>query len=339
MAKDHSNRQRHGESVNKKLSHFFFVLAIMTSLVSAGCSHGEVAKQVATDQPIVKNTPMLELDGLIATKDLSVGSNRISFLLTSPNALVTAPSANVNSVFLGTPEVVKESVVAQFFLWPFGSRGSYVTEMSFDRSGDWRLDVDVQQHDGSIDSALIWLSIAETSVVPALGSKPPMIANKTSREVSELKALTTRPIPDPDLYELTIEEALETKKPLMIVFASPAFCSSPTCGPQVETVEALKDQYKSRANFIHVEIYDNPEKIQGNISQAQFAPIIERWGFTQLRDYSNGSWVFIIDSDGNIASKYEGYAVQEELQNGLEDVLYPENDGSKSEYIDQIRGG
>ena len=115
------------------------------------------------------------------------------------------------------------------------------------------------------------------------------------------------------------------KKPLMIVFASPAFCSSPTCGPQVETVEELKDQYKGKANFIHVEIYDNPDEINGNISQARFAPIIDKWGFTQLKDYRNGSWVFIIGSDGNIASKYEGYAAIEELQNGLEDVLYPVN--------------
>lgn len=315
-----------GGFVSKNINQMFFALIIITSfLMSAGCNDGGVAKQVTTDWPVAINTPVLELNGLLATKDLSVGINRISFLLTSPNALVTAPSVNVESVFLGTPGVVKESVVSKFFLWPFGSRGSYVTEMSFDRPGDWRLDVDVLQHDGSIDSARIPLSIAETTMVPAIGSKPPMATNKTSRDISELKMLTTRSVPDPDLYELTIEEAIETKKPLLIVFASPAFCSSPTCGPQVETVEILKDMYKGRVNFIHVEIYDNPEEVHENIYQAQFAPIIYAWGFTELKDYRNGSWVFIIGTDGKIASKYEGYAAREELQNGLENVLYPEN--------------
>ena len=312
--------------MSKNINRMFFALIIITSfLMSAGCNDGVAAKQVTADQPVVVNTLALQLNGLRATKDLSVGINRISFLLTSPNALVTAPSVNVESVFLGTPGVVKESVVAEFFLWPLGSRGSYVTELSFDRSGDWRLDVDVLQHDGSIESALIPLSIADRTVIPAIGSKPPMRTNKTSREISELKFLTTRSIPDPDLYELTIEEAIETKKPLLIVFASPAFCSSPTCGPQVETVEILKDMYKGRVNFIHVEIYDNPEEVHENISQAKFAPIIDAWGFTELKDYRNGSWVFIIGSDGKITSKYEGYAAREELQNGLENVLYPEN--------------
>lgn len=312
--------------MSKNINRMFFALIIITSfLMSAGCNDGVAAKQVTADQPVVVNTPALQLNGLLATKDLSVGINRISFLLTSPNALVTAPSVNVESVFLGAPGVVEESVVAEFFLWPLGSRGSYVTELSFDRSGDWRLDVDVLQHDGSIESALIPLSIADRTVIPAIGSKPPMRTNKTSREISELKFLTTRSIPDPDLYELTIEEAIETKKPLLIVFASPAFCSSPTCGPQVETVEILKDMYKGRVNFIHVEIYDNPEEVHENISQAKFAPIIDAWGFTELKDYRNGSWVFIIGSDGKITSKYEGYAAREELQNGLENVLYPEN--------------
>ena len=130
------NPQRHREYMNNKVNQIILRLAIITSLIYVGCSYSSVTKQMSTDKPISINTPSLELNGLLATKDLSVGTNRISFLLTSPTALVTASSADVDSIFLGEPGVVEESVIAQFFLWPLGSRGSYVTEMSFDRIGE-----------------------------------------------------------------------------------------------------------------------------------------------------------------------------------------------------------
>ena len=307
--------------MNGRAKLLLFGIAMVLSLVAAACSSGNGSDPVAVTEPIVADTPELELNGILATKDLSVGANRIAFLLTSPKSLVTIPTASVKSVYLGDAESVEESVTAEFYLWPFGSRGSYVTELSFDRSGDWRLDIDVLDEDGSIKSARIPLNIRETSVTPGMGSMPPIAANKTSRDVADLKALTTSSTPDPDLYELTIAEALETRQPLMVVFASPALCTSPTCGPQTETVEELKDQYKGQANFIHVEVYDNPDEIQGDLSRARFAPIIDTWGFTRLEDYRNESFVFIIGRDGLISAKYEGYAAKEELEKGLAEVL------------------
>ena len=307
--------------MKNRVKQIVFGLALATSLIAAACSSGDAATPGAISKPIVTNTPVLELNGILATKDLSVGTNRISFLLTGPRALVTIPTANVKSVYLGAIESIEASVTAEFFLWPFGSRGSYVTELSFDRPGAWRLDVDVLQDDGSISSARIPLHIRQTSITPGLGSKPPTTVNKTSRDVAELTSLTTRSTLDPGLYQLTIAEALETEQPLVVVFASPALCTSPTCGPQVETVEDLKDQYKGQANFIHVEVYDNPADIQGDLSRAKFASIIDTWGFTQLEGYRNESFVFIIGRDGRIASKYEGYATKEDLAKGLEKVL------------------
>lgn len=58
-----------------------------------------------------------------------------------------------------------------------------------------------------------------------------MSPNKTLYTVERLEELTTDYTPDPDLYQLTIAEALITGRPTVIVFATPAFCTSPTCGP------------------------------------------------------------------------------------------------------------
>ena len=307
--------------MNSNMNRFLIGMGIALNLIAVACNVGNGADQAAVAKPIVVETPKRELYAILATKDLMVGRNRVAFLLANSKALVTTPTVSLKPVYLESAASTGEAVTPELYLWPFGSRASYVTELVFDRSGDWQLDVEVEEEDGSISLAQILLHVQEASMTPSLGSVPPTALNKTIRDVDDMQELTTRSMPDRDLYVMTIAEALETEQPLLVVFASPAVCTSPTCGPQVETVEALKDKYKSSMNFIHVEVYDNPGEIQGDLSRAKFAPIINTWGFTQLEDYRNESFVFIIDSDGRITSKYEGFATKRELEKGLEEVL------------------
>ena len=303
------------------MKRFLFGMGIALNLIAVACNIGNGADRELVAKPIIVETPKNELNGILATKDLMVGMNRVAFLLANSKALITTPTVSLKPIYLGAAASVWQAVTPELYMWPFGSRASYVTELFFDRSGDWQLNVEVEEEDGSISLARILLNVQEASVTPSLGTVPPTALNKTIRDVDDMQELTTRSTPDRDLYVMTIAEALETEQPLLVVFASPAVCTSPTCGPQVETVEELKDQYKSRMNFIHVEVYDNPSKIQGDLSRAKFAPIIDTWGFTQLEGYRNESFVFIIDGDGRITSKYEGFATKRELEKGLEEVL------------------
>jgi len=89
--------------------------------------------------------------------------------------------------------------------------------------------------------------VKERSATPAIGSISPLTENKTAGDVRNLEEMTTASSPDPELYSMTIADALESGKPLVVVFATPAFCTSASCGPQVEVIEA-------GYNFIHVEI-------------------------------------------------------------------------------------
>lgn len=309
-----------------KTARVLFMAAALAATLTA-CDGGGAAETptivpapVPTAHVTTGDGPV-ELNGILATKDLGVGPNRVSFLLTSPLALVKTPTARVTSVHLSAPDSAVEVSTAEFFLWPFGSRGNYVTELTFDRPGAWRLDVEVTEEGGSLGAARIPITVAEGSHTPSLGDAPPSGGNKTSRDVSALAELTTRSTPDPDLYRQTVTEAIGAGKPLVVVFASPALCTSPTCGPQVETVEELKEQFKGQAGFIHVEVYDNPADIQGDISRARYVPMVGEWGLSAQDGYLNESWVFIFSADGTLTSKYQGYAGIEELTRGLEAAL------------------
>ena len=79
--------------------------------------------------------------------------------------------------------------------------------------------------------AVALFEVAEPGNVPNIGSIPPLSRNKTLQNTEPLEKLTTDFAPDPDLYQITVEDAVAIGKPTVVVFASPAFCTSPTCGP------------------------------------------------------------------------------------------------------------
>jgi hypothetical protein len=114
---------------------------------------------------------------------------------------------------------------------------------------------------------------------------------------------------------------VENNLPSVIVFASPAFCTSPTCGPQVDAVSELREKHPGQANYIHVEIYDNPAEIQGNLDRAEIFSVVDDWGLTSIDDYFNESWTFIMDADGQIDDRFEGFATVDELEEALNKVI------------------
>ncbi len=260
------------------------------------------------------------LTTILATKDLRVGTQRVSFLLVTPSALVKSPTASVTTRRLdGNGEVV-ETKIADFHLWPYGIRGAYSTELTFDRPGKWRLEVSVQDGDFA-GSGRLDVDIAEKSLVPDVGNAPPLSRTKTLGNTGDVQLLTTDFTPDPDLYQISIADAIESNRPAVIVFATPAFCTSPTCGPQVDTVSELKDAHLGEASFIHVEIYDNPEEIQGDLSRARFTEAVGEWKLDRLPDWFNESWTFVLNSEGRIHQRFEGFVTLEELEESLQQVL------------------
>ena len=261
------------------------------------------------------------LTTIVATKELGVGPQRVAFLLTTDKALVTVPEVEVTSFYVGDGGPTQEETrTAPFHPWPYGVRGTYVTGMEFDRAGPWRLDIEAAV-DGKTARTSVDLAVAETGHVPQVGTVPPLSENKTLGKSESIEKITTDWTPDPDLYRLTVAEAVTTGLPTVVVFASPAFCTSPTCGPQTDTVSELKEGYAGQANFIHVEIYDNPDEIQGDLSKAGIAKPVSEWGISSIPGWFNESWTFILDGEGRIVQRFEGFATLEELKAALEPVL------------------
>ena len=311
---------KRGLRFQRLLHQVFLPLTVTLMVLVAAC--GSAAPPAAAPAEInpAASAAMPGLEAIVATKLLNTGTQRVAFLLTTPTGIVNVPEVEVTSVYLGDGDAAQETRTARFYIWPYGVRGSYVTEMNFDRTGPWRLDIGLD-HEGFTGSTQAALEVIEKGPVPVIGSVPPLSRNKTLERAGSLEKLTTHFTPDPELYQLTIEEAAGNGKPTVVVFASPAFCTSPTCGPQTEAVSALKDANRDRANFIHVEIYDNPDEIQGDLSKAMLSQPVLEWGISDVPDWFNESWTFVLDTQGKVSQRYEGFAPTEELQQALDQVL------------------
>ena len=288
---------------------------LLTIPVFLACSGGGTT-------PAPTLTPVLSgaLSAYVISTDLSVDSNlnRLVFLLLDRDSMPVRVDEAEVSVYHPVENVESKPTAvakARFRQWPLGERGVYTAQLKFDQAGDWALRVAVAAPDGSTESVRADFRVKEKSDTPATGSPAPPSLNKTIRDVGTLEELTTARPPDPDLYSMTIADAVVSGKPVVLVFATPAFCETATCGPQVEVLEGIKDRYKDRANFIHIEMFDNPHEIQGDPDRARTAAAVAEWG---LR---SEPWTFIVDHRGRIAAKFEGFTTTEEIEEGLEKVL------------------
>ena len=141
------------------------------------------------------------------------------------------------------------------------------------------------------------------------------VTAKQLKDVERLSQLTTGSMQDEDLYQVSIADAIQNGLPTVIVMASPAFCTNAVCGPQVEVLRDLKNEYPDQANFIHVDYYDNPEEIQGDLGRAILSPVAKEWNIPSTE------WSFVIDRNGVISGRFEGFTPLEELRRALKMVL------------------
>ena len=255
---------------------------------------------------------------ILGTPDVAVGTHRMAFVLNAKESPVRAPFATVVSRHLGEDDGSgsgEETALAVFRPWPYGTRGSYTTSLTFDVAGTWQIDVTVLGDDGESRAAQLSFPVAEETEAPDVGAPAIQSENKTLADVDDLAELTTGSIRDPDLYGTTIADAVGSGIPTVIVVASPAFCINAVCGPQVEVLQQLKDKYKGQANFIHIDFYDNPDEIQGDLSRARISPIVFEWRLLGVE------WSFVIDRDGKISARFESFATFDELDEALRRIL------------------
>lgn len=259
-----------------------------------------------------------EYAAVVITSDLAVGRERLAFgIVSRDGGPLEAESATVQTYYLPANSDSREArqiLSAEFLAWPTVA-GVFVAHPEFDVAGSWELEATITTMDDVEVSARSAFPVKETSDTPTVGDPaPPSITPKAS-EVEDLSHITTSSEPDPDLYAVSIHEAVAEDKPFVVLFATPAYCVSFTCGPQVAELSGLHDRLGDVANFIHVEVFRDPHLIEGGRPTGGLVESVNEWGLP------TEPWTFIVDAQGIVRAKFEQYTPASVIEEALLQTL------------------
>ena len=244
---------------------------------------------------------------LVVSSDLAVGRERVlvSAIDAENRSLVTDQPIGLAFV---APDGSPSEEVPGRFIWAVPDvRGLWVAEVDLDRAGAWTFRIRTGD-DRVIEGAPFSVSPEPRTV--GVGERAPPSDSKTLPD-TPLESLTTDPAPDLRLYRTTVGEAVRSGRPSVIVFATPAFCTSKTCGPVLDAAKPLIDAYPG-VNWIHVEIYENLRA--SSLDDLELTRAVVEWGLP------NEPWVFVVDGAGIVTHRFEGVLDGAELVAALDRV-------------------
>jgi hypothetical protein len=255
-------------------------------------------------------------DGRLVTFG-SVGF-RFFYLGTAKQQIAPQVGPEATATYIPTPGTTQGTGAGPTMSDPSTARGVYEAEdVSFDSAGIWQVQVTADIAGTGTQTAGAAFIVQAKPAIPAPGQPALRTENLTihskgvpvgaidSRAVSEGK------VPDPELHQWTIAEALAEHRPIVAVFATPVYCISRFCGPVTDAVDDLWRRYKDRAVFIHVEIWRNHNKQV--INQAAADWLLRNDDLTE-------PWLYLIGANGTILDRWSSLFDIQEVAKELEQL-------------------
>jgi hypothetical protein len=312
------------------------VPTLLVGLLASACSRP--AGRAETPAATASGSATKAMNAIMATSDLyagapqrvavglplddgrlvSFGTVRFSFsyLGTESSPVTAAPGTPVDARYVptpGTPEGDGDVALTQ----PGRARGVYQAEnVRFDRPGYWQVEVTARV-EGTTRVATAAFPVAEHPALPAPGDRALRTENLTidskdaPKAAIDSRAITQGAVPDPELHEWTIAEALREHRPIVAVFATPVYCQSQFCGPVTDAVDALWKRYDDRAVFIHVEIWRDYNAHPPVINEAAADWLLRDGDLTE-------PWLYLIGPNGTILDRWSSLFDPQEVARELD---------------------
>jgi peroxiredoxin len=253
------------------------------------------------------------LTAVQASSEIAVGRNRFALgLIDDRNQPVTAGSVNLEFFKLQSNGQAEKRADSPAVFRSVGgeSKGIWVAPTSFPEAGPWGAQVTLDGGDGNPKVARMNFAVRDKFSAPGYDQAAPRSASPTDKDVGGDTSHICSNSPPCDLHTISIADALQpAQKPLVVLFATPALCTSATCAPELQAVQQLHTSYAEAANFVHVEIYQYP------FDGLHTAKTVDEWHLP------SDPWTFVVDRTGVVRDRFEGAAPFEELEPSLKSVL------------------
>jgi len=242
---------------------------------------------------------------IIPSSDLAVGPNRFLYaVLDDRNRPILDAKIHMRFFDLAKADAPPASETDAVFRGQgLGTKGVYVARTTFPTAGAWGVEATIDRPDGASKTLRTRFEVSQQSKTPAIGAPAPATKQALMAGAPDPRLICTN-VPPCSYHDVTVADALQRKKPILLLFATPGYCTSATCGPDLQTVQSLEPDFKGKVTFIHHEIYQDPN------AQTPLPGVVE-WRLP------SEPWVFMIKSDGTIGDKFEGGLTRDELAEAL----------------------
>ncbi len=293
----------------------FAALAVLLGACSGTAASASPTASVITVGGPAAYTPV------IVNEEFGVGMNHVVFTVVDPtNTPVAAPDLPATVSFApasGSGASIPAADAA--FTWGIqGSRGFYVTDVTFPSAGDWLATFLIGSSQAT--PLTVQFQVKDKTSAIAIGQKAPSVKTPTLADVGgDPKKISSDPSPDPRFYQISEDAALAAHKPFVLVFATPAFCTSAQCGPTLDHVKAIAQAYPDVV-FINVE----PYKLQ--FTDGKLQPILDASGNLQATSATDAwgilsePWVYVVDRTGTVRASFPSVFSDEELKSAIDAV-------------------
>ena len=310
------------------------LVALGLLLIFAACG-GDDGKNEASGDKTTSTTAPDKVQGQVASYDLAVGppSRFILGIFKESRGPVGYGTVPMRFFFLGTEQPTGTPVpgptASGTYLPLPGSppppadpsktvylstdqRGVYAAQVAFDRPGAWGVEATVEL-DGP-KTIRVGFKVGAKHEVPVPGDPAPPSQNLTvstpgaSPVTIDSRASESTPVPDPELHQTTVAQALGEKRPVLLVISTPTYCESRFCGPVTDVAAGLAKDYGNRARFIHIEVWKD---YRGQVLNDAAKEWIARG------EGVNEPWLFLIGADGKVAARFDNVVTNGELESLL----------------------
>lgn len=305
--------------------HLSVLVALAVGLAACAGGRSTVTKTTADEFSaeaasfdLAANTAQRYSIGLIAPNEESVayGSIRLDFVFDGPKQRPLArPRRGLTAEARFVPvagETDAAGVSGPRLVQPSVARGVYKTEpITFDAAGFWEATARFTI-DGVSRSATAAFEVLEQHQVPFVGDPAPPTVQPLGGDPAvpavmiDSRAQDGAAIPDPALHDTTIAAALGARRPLMVVVATPTFCTSRFCGPTTDAVARLAQRDGDRMTFVHLELW-------ADFANGTLNWWVKDWIVPRNGDDTREPWVFVVNRAGVITDRFDNLASDAEL--------------------------